>query len=525
MRTWKHRMMRVGLVLVIACVLSAPYESIVFSAGSGQDLFSEGMQAYQNGEYEYCIDRLTQAIPLLQEDTSKIEAYKTLAFAYMAFPRKDEARQQFCHLLKIDPTFELDPIMTPPKILSVFHEARKRCAPSGGLRVEAVSKDQEPVHGAKVYLDGVLIGETPLRKDGLIPGDHELEVKKEGFRSFTSRISIKDMTILSVKRTLVRAHAPTIFTISHNVTGPLLPDDRIEVTLKGDAGRTATFDLGDVTKDVPMHESVPGIYVGGYRVTKDDRFQDVFIIGHLQDEYGGRTAIQTTKPVSTSQISRSQLLYRRGQTSMEQGDYELAIDSLTKALYEDPSFVDAHILLAEAYNRKQGAYLESVKYLKNAIELDGDNLKAHRLLAKIYLENGRHESALPVVERVLEIAPDSGFAYGYLGEILYSNGKYEEAIKTLRTSLLLAPGNPRIYFLLGDAFVRLDRLADAVFEFETAVALSPTSYLYRDALATCHKALEQDMGAAWHWEQCLKMADMTEYERKKVTRKLSELRR
>ena len=356
---WVHRMTRVGLVLAMACVFLAPYESTV-RAESGQDLLSQGMQAYQNGEYEDCIDRLTQAIPLLREDASKIEAYKTLAFAYMAFPKNDEARQQFCHVLRIDPAFELDPIMTPPKILAVFREARKRCTPSGGLRVEAISKDREPVQGAKVYLDGDLIGETPLRKDGLIPGDHELEVKKEGFRSFTSRISIKDMTILSVKRTLVRAHAPTIFTISHNVTGPLLPDDRIEVTLKGDAGQTATFDLGDVTKDVPMHESVPGTYVGGYRVTKDDQFQDAFIIGHLQDERGGRAAIQTTKPVSTSQISRSQLLYRRGQTGMDKGDYELAIDSLTKALYEDPNFVDAHILLAEAYSRKQGAYLESV---------------------------------------------------------------------------------------------------------------------------------------------------------------------
>jgi len=522
---WLHRMTRVSLVLVIACVLSASYETILFSAGSGQNLFSEGMEAYQNGEYERAIDRLKQAIPLLQENTSKIEAYKTLAFAYMAFPKKDEARQQFCHLLRIDPAFELDPIMTPPKVLAVFHEARKRCAPSGGLRVEAISKDQEPVQGAKVYLDGILIGETPLRKEGFMPGEHELDVKKEGFRSFTSRISIKDMTILSVKRTLVRVRVPTVATISHNITGPLLPDDRMEVTLKGDAGQTATFDLGDVAKDVPMHESSPGTYVGVYRVAKGDRFEDVFIIGHLQDEYGARAAIQTIKPVSTSQLSRSQLLVRRGKTSMEQGDYELAIDSLTRALYEDPDFVEAHILLAEAYNRKQGAYLESVKYLKNAIELDGDNLEAHRLLAKIYLENGRHENARPVVERILEIAPDSGFAHGYLGEILYHKGKYEEAVKTLRTSLLLAPGSPRIYFLLGDAFVRLDRLADAVFEFETAVTLSPTSYCYRDALAMCHKVLKQDMGAVWHWEQCLKKADMTEYERKKVTRKLSELRR
>jgi tetratricopeptide (TPR) repeat protein len=52
---------------------------------------------------------------------------------------------------------------------------------------------------------------------------------------------------------------------------------------------------------------------------------------------------------------------------MEQGEYDLAIDSLSKALYEDPNFVDAYILLAKAYSMKKGAYLESVKYLKKAI--------------------------------------------------------------------------------------------------------------------------------------------------------------
>ena len=100
----------------------------------GADFFSQGMQAYENGEYQLCIDKLSQAIPLLKGDRERIDAFKTMALAYMAFPKKRQARQQFCNILALDPSFELDPIMTHPKILTVFQEARGKCLLSREFR-------------------------------------------------------------------------------------------------------------------------------------------------------------------------------------------------------------------------------------------------------------------------------------------------------------------------------------------------------------------------------------------------------
>ena len=283
--------------------------------------------------------------------------------------------------------------------------------------------------------------------------------------------------------------------------------------------------LNDLKKNLPMQEVSQGRYVGVYRVGAKDRFSDLAIIGYLKDQYGVRASMKAENPISTSRLSRSQLLFRNGKASMDRGDYDMAIDSLSKTLYEDPNFVDAHILLAKAYGKKKGAYLESVKYLKNAIELDADNLEALSLLAKIYTQYGKYRDALPVVEKILKIAPNSGFAYSYMGEILSYKSKYREAIGALRKSLQLDQGNPRVYFLLGKVFERLDRLADAVLEYETAVELSPTTYQYRDALATCYRALEQEMSAFRQWEKCLELGDLTDLERRKVKRRLSELRR
>jgi tetratricopeptide (TPR) repeat protein len=520
--SWKVIYLRIGLVVSAALIL---FFGEVARGESGDDFLSQGMKAYENGDFQLSIDKLSKAVSLLKGDRERIEAFKTMAFAYMAFLKKEEARQQFCKILELDPTFALDPVMTSPKILAVFGEAREKCLPFGGIEVQAITGDRKIISGAKVYLNGEFIGETPLRKNDILPGEYELKVHKDGFRPFESRISIEEKVMLPVKSHLAEERIPTISSIGHNVTTPLVAGDTIEVILIGDSGNTAVFDLGDMKKNLPMQEISPGKYAGIYRVGEKDQFSDLTITGHLGDLHGARASMKARRTISVSTISRSELLFRRGKTSMARGEYDLAIDSLSKALYEDPNFVDAHILLARAYNEKKRAYLESVKYLKNAIELEADNLEALGFLAKIYIENGKYEDALPVVEKILGMAPDSGFAHAYMGEIFIHKGTYGGAIEALRKSLHLDQGNPRIYFLLGKVFERMDRLADAVFEYETAVKLSPTTFEYRNALATVYRALDQEMSAFRQWEKCLESDDVTELERKEVKRRLLELRR
>jgi len=519
---WKVIYLRIGLVFSAALILSF---GEMARGESGDDLFSQGMKAYENGDFQISIDKLSKAVPLLKGDRQRIDAFKTMAFAYMAFLKKEEARQQFCNILKMDPTFELDPIMTPPKILVVLQEAKEKCLPFGRIEVQAIAGDRKIISGAKVYLNGKLIGETPLQKKDILPGEYELKVHKDGFRPFEAKISIEEKVVQEVKSSLIEEKRPTITSIGHDVTTPLVAGDTIEVILIGDSGKTAVFDLGDVKKNLPMQEISPGKYVGIYRVGEKDQFSDLTIIGHLEGQHGARASMMAGRAISVSALSRSEILFQRGKASMERGEYDLGIDSLSKALYEDPNFVDAHILLAKAYNEKKGAYLESVKYLKNAIELEADNLEALGLLAKIYIENGKYEDALPVVKKILGISPSSGFAHGYMGEILFHKGTYEGSIEALRKSLQLDQGNPRIYFLLGKVFERMDRLADAVFEYETAVELSPTTFEYRNALANVYRALDQEMSAFRQWEKCLELDELTELERKEVRRKLSELRR
>jgi len=81
---------------------------------------------YSNGEYESAISELESALQFLKqlESTDQVEAYKYLAFSYVAFGDKEKAKKQFKRALALEPTMELDPTIVSPKIIKVFEEAK-----------------------------------------------------------------------------------------------------------------------------------------------------------------------------------------------------------------------------------------------------------------------------------------------------------------------------------------------------------------------------------------------------------------
>ena len=81
---------------------------------------------YDTGEFDKVINELTQALNIVKKNNQKgmIEAYKYLAFSYVAYGNVDKAKSYFVEILKINPKFDLDRDLTSPKILAVFDQAR-----------------------------------------------------------------------------------------------------------------------------------------------------------------------------------------------------------------------------------------------------------------------------------------------------------------------------------------------------------------------------------------------------------------
>src|SRR4030043_717846 len=81
---------------------------------------------YNGGEYEEAINELEDALQFLKQlkHVDQVEAYKYLAFSYVAFGDNAKAKAQFKKALALNPQLELDPASVSPKIIKVFEEAK-----------------------------------------------------------------------------------------------------------------------------------------------------------------------------------------------------------------------------------------------------------------------------------------------------------------------------------------------------------------------------------------------------------------
>jgi hypothetical protein len=84
-------------------------------------------ELYEQGSY---LSSEVEARRLLENrslpDSTKVKAEQYLAFSLVAQAKNAGAVDHFITILRIDSVFALDPVLTSPKILSVFGEARKQ---------------------------------------------------------------------------------------------------------------------------------------------------------------------------------------------------------------------------------------------------------------------------------------------------------------------------------------------------------------------------------------------------------------
>jgi len=106
--------------------------AVVGQSSSGQTAVPDStlagaLRLYNGGSYEsaeLAARRLMEQGPIA--DSIRIEAERIIAFSLVAQGKSDLAREHFESILALDPSFQLDPVLTSPKILTVFAEAKMR---------------------------------------------------------------------------------------------------------------------------------------------------------------------------------------------------------------------------------------------------------------------------------------------------------------------------------------------------------------------------------------------------------------
>lgn len=119
-------MVRLGTILLTGCLIIQMGFSESVTTDSLETMLNRAKEYYYSGEYQSAIRELESALVYLKQlkQTDQVEAYKYLAFSYVAFGDRPRAKEQFKKALALEPALELDPATVSPKIIKVFEEAK-----------------------------------------------------------------------------------------------------------------------------------------------------------------------------------------------------------------------------------------------------------------------------------------------------------------------------------------------------------------------------------------------------------------
>ena len=131
-----NRSMRNAIsLLTVAAVVAAPLASARAEVDSA--LVKQGVAAYAAADYARAITLLEQARNESLTREEKILTYRTLGMAYVAVGQPGPAKIDFQHLLRVDPSVELDRSVAP-KVRAVFEEAKAEAATSARAMAPAL---------------------------------------------------------------------------------------------------------------------------------------------------------------------------------------------------------------------------------------------------------------------------------------------------------------------------------------------------------------------------------------------------
>ena len=114
-------------ILIVFIILFCSFNTFTFAQNDSlHAVFLTIDSLYNSGSY---IRAEVEARRLLENanlnDTAYAEIHKYIAFSLIAQGKHELAKEQFVKLLSLYPTYSLDPVLTSPKILNIFSDAKQ----------------------------------------------------------------------------------------------------------------------------------------------------------------------------------------------------------------------------------------------------------------------------------------------------------------------------------------------------------------------------------------------------------------
>jgi tetratricopeptide (TPR) repeat protein len=191
-----------------------------------------------------------------------------------------------------------------------------------------------------------------------------------------------------------------------------------------------------------------------------------------------------------------------------------AVIEAQEVLKADPNNVDAHRLLARIYVQalgdmgagdvQQQNIERAVAEFQAILKVDPTDTYSALWLARLYRFENRHSEAEQVLRGLIQREPDNGPALEQLSQLLIDEGRSQEAIDLL-TRTAGDSDSPDMYDLLGDAYTQAKDYPKAEDAYRKAIELDPDDPGHRHGLA---QALLSENKYAEALEQFKKLAEL-----------------
>jgi len=158
----------------------------------------------------------------------------------------------------------------------------------------------------------------------------------------------------------------------------------------------------------------------------------------------------------------------------KQGNYDVAIASIKKAIQLDPRLQSAYYNLGFIYYQA-GNPGEAVNFYYEALKLDPGDLDSRRGLGLAYTAQKKWSHAAAVFVDLLQMTPDDSEVAVQLGRTYLEMGQPEKAINPLQKATTLAPKNALAHVYLGRALTLTGQFTRATQHLLQARELKPDS--------------------------------------------------
>lgn len=118
-------------------------------------------------------------------------------------------------------------------------------------------------------------------------------------------------------------------------------------------------------------------------------------------------------------------------------------------------------------------YVEAIRDLEKAVELDPMLFETWQTLADAYLQNIQSRKAIETLEESVEIYPDSVHAHLKLAEFQLILKQYDQAMQSLKRAQELDPGNADAHFVRGMLLKEVGDTSRAIHQFQLATRENP----------------------------------------------------